>query len=112
MCGGLGVSLERALRSPRARSSAWLTARAGGASSACHGERIIRSIRCAPLGAQVPCAGSVAAADAGVLSHAVLTEHNDVGRTGATLSETALDTCSVPGARTQLGSIHASTARL
>ena len=29
-------------------------------------------------------------------SHAVSTEHNDVARTGATLSETTLDTCSAP----------------
>jgi hypothetical protein len=61
--------------------------------SACHGE----AAKPAPPVEPGPCAGSVAAADAGVLSHAVLTEHNDVGRTGATLTETALDTCSVPG---------------
>ena len=72
--------------------------------SACHGE--------APKPTPAvtteagPCADSANAAanasDAGVLSHAVLTEHNDVGRTGATLTETALDTCSVAGL-TELG---------
>jgi hypothetical protein len=81
----------------------WLLVLASG--SACHGEA--QKATPAVTVEAGPCADSAtasanASSDAGVLSHAVLTEHNDVGRTGATLTETALDTCSVAGL-TELG---------
>jgi hypothetical protein len=63
--------------------------------SACHGEA---EKSAAPQVEAGPCADSESAQpDGGVSSQAVSTEHNDSARTGATLSETALDTCSVPG---------------
>ncbi|HEX3773718.1 MAG TPA: hypothetical protein VHV51_04585 [Polyangiaceae bacterium] len=46
---------------------------------------------------------AVSMPDAGASSHAVLTQHNDNARTGATLTETVLDTCNV-SALTNLGS--------
>lgn len=51
----------------------------------------------APPSEAGPCSdGERAELDGQPRSHAVSTEHNDIARTGATLSETALDTCSVP----------------
>ncbi len=87
------MSRARVVHQTRSLYAALLALVAG---AACHGEAPKSSPPVVPEAG--PCADSLtSSSDAGVLSHAVLTEHNDIGRTGATLTETTLDTCSVAG---------------